>query len=47
MHREFLRAGADVVRALTFYASEKKLATVGSATRSMRSTRPPYELDTL
>src|SRR3954447_13740442 len=29
MHREFLRAGADVLQALTFYASEEKLATVG------------------
>jgi betaine-homocysteine S-methyltransferase len=29
LHREFLRAGADVLQALTFYASEDKLATVG------------------
>ena len=29
MHREFLYAGADVLQALTFYASEEKLATVG------------------
>jgi betaine-homocysteine S-methyltransferase len=29
MHREFLLAGADVLQALTFYASEEKLATVG------------------
>lgn len=29
LHREFLRAGAEVVQALTFYASEDKLATVG------------------
>lgn len=29
LHREFLRAGADVLQALTFYASENKLATVG------------------
>lgn len=31
LHREFLRAGADVLQALTFYASEDKLATVGLA----------------
>lgn len=29
LHREFLYAGADVLQALTFYASEEKLATVG------------------
>jgi len=29
LHREFLAAGADVLQALTFYASEDKLATVG------------------
>ena len=29
MHREFLHAGSDVLQALTFYASEEKLATVG------------------
>src|SRR5215210_5260651 len=29
LHREFLLAGADVLQALTFYASEEKLATVG------------------
>ncbi len=33
LHREFLRAGADVLQALTFYASEEKLATVGLAGR--------------
>jgi betaine-homocysteine S-methyltransferase len=31
LHREFLRAGAEVLQALTFYASEEKLATVGLA----------------
>jgi betaine-homocysteine S-methyltransferase len=31
LHREFLRAGVDVLQALTFYASEDKLATVGLA----------------
>ena len=29
LHREFLFAGAEVLQALTFYASEDKLATVG------------------
>ncbi len=29
LHREFLRAGAEVLQALTFYASEDKLSTVG------------------
>lgn len=29
LHREFLRAGAEILQALTFYASEDKLATVG------------------
>jgi methionine synthase I (cobalamin-dependent) len=31
LHREFLRAGAEILQALTFYASEEKLATVGLA----------------
>ncbi len=31
LHREFLAAGAEVLQALTFYASEDKLATVGLA----------------
>lgn len=29
LHREFLRAGSDVVEALTYYANENKLADVG------------------
>jgi methionine synthase I (cobalamin-dependent) len=29
LHREFLRAGAEVLTTLTFYASDDKLATVG------------------
>jgi betaine-homocysteine S-methyltransferase len=33
LHREFLRAGAEVLQALTFYASEDKLKTVGLAGR--------------
>ncbi len=31
LHREFLRAGADVLQALTFYASKEKLGTAGYA----------------
>ena len=31
LHREFLRAGADVLQALTFYASKDKLGTAGYA----------------
>ncbi len=31
LHREFMHAGAEVLQALTFYASEDKLATVGLA----------------
>ena len=31
LHNEFLRAGAEVLQTLTFYASEDKLATVGLA----------------
>jgi len=33
LHREFRRAGAEILTALTFYASEEKLATVGLAGR--------------
>ncbi|HJZ13278.1 MAG TPA: homocysteine S-methyltransferase family protein, partial [Acidobacteriota bacterium] len=31
LHREFFYAGAEVLQALTFYASEEKLSTVGLA----------------
>jgi betaine-homocysteine S-methyltransferase len=31
LHREFLRSGADVLQALTFYASREKLGTAGYA----------------
>jgi betaine-homocysteine S-methyltransferase len=34
LHREFVRAGAEVLQTLTFYASEDKLATVGLAGRT-------------
>jgi betaine-homocysteine S-methyltransferase len=33
LHREFRRVGAEILQALTFYASEEKLATVGLAGR--------------
>ena len=31
LHREFLRAGAEVLQTMTFYASDDKLGTVGLA----------------
>jgi betaine-homocysteine S-methyltransferase len=31
LHREFIRAGAEVLQTMTFYASDDKLATVGMA----------------
>jgi betaine-homocysteine S-methyltransferase len=34
LHREFLLAGSEVLQALTFYASEDKLGTVGLAGRA-------------
>jgi methionine synthase I (cobalamin-dependent) len=33
LHREFLRAGAEVLQTMTFYATDDKLATVGLAGR--------------
>jgi len=33
LHREFLRAGAEVLQTMTFYASDDKLATVGLGER--------------
>ena len=39
LHREFLIAGAEVLQALTFYASEEKLATVGLAGRTEEINR--------
>ncbi|HVM25415.1 MAG TPA: homocysteine S-methyltransferase family protein [Candidatus Limnocylindrales bacterium] len=33
LHREFAAAGSEILQALTFYASEEKLATVGLAGR--------------
>ena len=41
LHREFLRAGAEVLQTMTFYASEDKLATVGLGGRSTTSTGTP------
>ena len=34
LHREFLRAGADVMQAFTFYASDDKLDNRGNAANS-------------
>ena len=39
LHREFLHAGADVLQALTFYASEEKLGTVGLAGKTEEINR--------
>jgi betaine-homocysteine S-methyltransferase len=57
LHREFVRAGVDVIQTLTFYASEDKLATVGlegrvddinsAATRIAREVAAESERDVL
>ncbi len=57
LHREFVRAGVDVLQTLTFYASEDKLATVGlegrvdemnrAATRIAREVAEEAERDIL
>ena len=39
LHLEFIRAGVDVIQALTFYASEDKLATVGLAESVLINSR--------
>jgi betaine-homocysteine S-methyltransferase len=39
LHREFLRAGAEVLQALTFYATDDKLATVGLEGRAEEINR--------
>jgi betaine-homocysteine S-methyltransferase len=44
LHREFLRAGADVLQALTFYASPEKLGTVGLADRVEDLNRAAVEI---
>jgi betaine-homocysteine S-methyltransferase len=44
LHREFLRAGAEVLQALTFYASEDKLATVGLARKVDDINRAAVEI---
>jgi betaine-homocysteine S-methyltransferase len=44
LHREFLRAGAEVLQALTFYASEDKLGTVGLAGKVDEINRAAVEI---
>ncbi|MFL5798022.1 MAG: homocysteine S-methyltransferase family protein [Actinomycetota bacterium] len=44
LHREFMRAGAEVLQALTFYASEDKLATVGLAGKVDEINRSAVEV---
>ena len=39
LHREFLRCGADVMQALTFYASDDKLENRGNSARIMYTVR--------
>src|SRR5881392_1164866 len=42
LHREFLRAGADVMVALTYYAHREKLKTVGRENDLEALNRQPY-----
>ncbi len=44
LHREFLRAGVDVLQTMTFYASEDKLATVGLAGKVDEINRAAVEI---
>src|ERR671919_2157566 len=44
LHREFLRAGAEVLQALTFYASEDKLATMGLGGKADEINRAAVEV---
>ena len=44
LHREYLHAGAEVLQALTFYASEDKLATVGLAGKVDEINRAAVEV---
>ena len=43
LHREFQQAGAEVLTALTFYASDDKLATVGMQGRVEEINRAAVE----
>ncbi|HSX08527.1 MAG TPA: homocysteine S-methyltransferase family protein [Candidatus Saccharimonadales bacterium] len=44
LHREFLRAGSDVMVALTYYANENKLADVGRANEFEKLNRQAVRL---
>jgi betaine-homocysteine S-methyltransferase len=44
LHREFRDAGADVLQALTFYASRDKLATVGMGDRVQELNRAAVQI---
>jgi betaine-homocysteine S-methyltransferase len=37
LHREFLRAGADVMQAFSFYASDDKLENRGNKAQALHS----------
>ena len=44
LHQEFIHAGAEVLQALTFYASENKLAQIGYAGRLAEVNRRAVEI---
>lgn len=46
LHREFLRAGSDVLQAFTFYASEDKLQNRGNKAGQQHSVNFVYVLVT-
>jgi betaine-homocysteine S-methyltransferase len=44
LHREFLRAGVDVLQTMTFYASDDKLATVGMKDKVVEINRNAVQI---
>ncbi len=42
LHREFLRAGSDVMQAFTFYASDDKLENRGNQAQGKHTVRPRF-----
>lgn len=44
LHREFLRAGADVMQTFTFYASDDKLQNRGNTASEKIGVRPTTDL---
>ena len=45
LHREFLRAGSDVMQAFTFYASDDKLQNRGNESHDKHSVSRGTDLD--